>query len=197
MPSHLFIVRLLGHATLCGILHVAWQNPTGVGGRYMACILFKSCLILSDVDNERVYKVVGCIDLRTVRIENTDSGKGLQCHTAPYSWKIIFESDQQMLEIIVSACSKAEEQTWKSSLNMQIKTERADMLSGESVLGQFNPTVTIDIKPLAQAFGQPGSVARRISRRNDQSIPILAGSEAACYSFPEKILKNANGKSTL
>ena len=72
-----FTVRSLGHTTLCGVLHVAYQSKQGVLGGYTLCALFKSCLILAlPINDGRHYKIGASISLTDLRIENTDNGKG-------------------------------------------------------------------------------------------------------------------------
>ena len=84
---------------------------------------------------------------------------GLQCHTALYTWKLCFEVDGQLYEIIMSATSAAEEEAWTSGL----KTENAASI-GESVSGQRIPSaIGIDLKPVGLVFGQAGNLTRRLS----------------------------------
>ncbi|KAG6003070.1 hypothetical protein E4U43_000977 [Claviceps pusilla] len=54
---------------------------------------------------------------RGLRVEDADNGRGLQCHSAPFSWKVVFESNQRLFEIIMTACSLKEELEWRSRLS--------------------------------------------------------------------------------
>lgn len=72
-----FSIRLLGHIVLCGSLHVVWQRQTGVSGEYLACLLYKSYLLLATVSKtENRYKVKFAITLATARIEEANQGRG-------------------------------------------------------------------------------------------------------------------------
>lgn len=76
---------------------------------------------------------------------------GIQCHTAPYSWKIVFECDHQLFEIIFSACSSKEELVWRNRLNFCTSREHTD-----SYDQAFMTTVSLSMKSLGTVFGKPG-----------------------------------------
>ena len=78
---------------------------------------------------------------------------GLQCHTAPFSWKLVFECDHHLYEIIMSACSPKEEMEWRTRLNIPIAE---DTESRDSNLFGF---LDLEIKSLGTVFGKPGSIA--------------------------------------
>ncbi|KAH8198715.1 hypothetical protein TruAng_007128 [Truncatella angustata] len=128
-------IRSLGQIKLCGALHICWQTRGGVEGQYMACI-----------------------GLNTIRIEEADNGRGLQCHSAPFSWKLVFEIDHQLYEIIMTACTPKEEHEWRNRLIRSIPNEAQE--SGEPL---FCSSLFLNIKSLGTVFGKPGSVARRLS----------------------------------
>lgn len=70
-------IRLFGRVILCGVLYVAWQSRTDVQGRFMACILFRSYLILATPEsNGQTFAVVACISLESLKLEPADSGRG-------------------------------------------------------------------------------------------------------------------------
>lgn len=73
-----FSVRLLGQIILCGVLHVAWQGPTIPVGEYLACLLYKSYLLLARVpkSGDR-YDVKFAVNLATARIEEANQGQGI------------------------------------------------------------------------------------------------------------------------
>ena len=88
---------------------------------------------------------------------------GLQCHTALYSWKIIFEADQALFELILSACSEQEEVAWKNQLFKLSSTESLQLEYDFPVPPSKYSTLFFDVKSLGPVFGQPGTLARRIS----------------------------------
>lgn len=75
---------------------------------------------------------------------------GLQCHTAPFSWKIVFECDHQLYEVIATSCSPKEELEWRSrlcrSVGNGIKQSDANLYS----------SLSLNIKSLGTVFGKPG-----------------------------------------
>ena len=102
---------------------------------------------------------------------------GLQCYTAPFSWKMMFEFDQQLYEMIFCACTSREEQQWRNDLHERSREGEDDVekvTCGQSML-------SLDIKTLGFVFGQPGTLTRRQSiqraatvnsRRNGHQVII-------------------------
>ncbi|KAH0542149.1 hypothetical protein FGG08_003449 [Glutinoglossum americanum] len=163
-PSPAVALRLLGHILLCGVLHVTWQSSGGINGEYMACMLFRSRLLLATVKKaEPTYTVAVAINLADLKLEEADNGRGLQCHSSLYSWKVIFESDHRLFELILSACSAKEEETWRFSLAERSAAESRDCFDGEPHSPDIFDSLSVDIKPLGNVFGQLGTLARRIS----------------------------------
>jgi hypothetical protein len=80
-----------------------------------------------------------------------NSISGLQCHTAPFSWKLVFEHDHQLFETTMSACSPKEELEWRSRLSDRSCRDSLD--AGEQAL---YTSLSLDIKPLGAVFGKPG-----------------------------------------
>ena len=81
----------------------------------------------------------------------TDKAVGLQCHTAPFSWKLVFEHDHQLFEITMSACSRREELEWRSRL-----TDRSCKVLIDAGEQALYTSLSLDIKPLGTVFGKPG-----------------------------------------
>lgn len=81
--------------------------------------------------------------------------QGLQCHTAPFSWKLVFECDSQLYEIIMTACNPREQDEWRSRLGRSAAEKPTDSTMYSSL--------SLDIKSLGTVFSKPGTVARRIS----------------------------------
>jgi hypothetical protein len=84
---------------------------------------------------------------------------GIQCHTAPFSWKLVFECDHQLYEIILSACSPKEELEWRSRLTERFCKEHNDVF--EHCL--FT-SLSLEIKPLGTVFGKPGKIVQSYSK---------------------------------
>ncbi|PBP19580.1 hypothetical protein BUE80_DR009600 [Diplocarpon rosae] len=170
-PQSKNCIRALGHVHLCGVLHVSWQSRTGVDGQYMICLLYRDFLLLALASkNEQTYTVQACVGLSEVRIEEVDNGRGLQCHTAPCSWKVVFECDHQLFEITMSACSPKEELEWRSRL--ADRSGRYNLDSGEQAL---YTSLSLAIKPMGTVFGKPGTIARRISIHRATTVGPMTG----------------------
>lgn len=182
-------LRQLGHVLLCGVLHVAYQTKAGIEGEYMICVLFKSCLLLATSSaGGTTYEIAIGIGLGDLRVEETDNGKGmsilrptcgvpasnpfidLQCYTALHSWKIIFESDNRLFELILSACSAKEEEGWRTCLLERSAAENRNLEDGHTAPPDLCSMLTLDLKSIGYIFGQPGTLARRISVRRPATV---------------------------
>jgi len=80
---------------------------------------------------------------------------GLQCHTAPFSWKVVFESNHQLFELTMSACSLSEEAQWRKYLATHISKASFDT-GEEASIG----TLALNIKPMGTVFGKPGEIEK-------------------------------------
>lgn len=162
--SRALVFRLLGHVLVSGVLHVTYQTPDRVKGQYMLCVLYKSCLVLATTNRLfNPYNVVATIALANGNIEEPDNGRGLQCHTAPFTWKLMFEYGHRLHEIILSACSSQEEESWKVQLRKRIVSETHDFVEGQSTMQDMFSSLSLDIKSLGPVFGHADSLVRRMS----------------------------------
>ncbi|KEY67517.1 hypothetical protein S7711_02437 [Stachybotrys chartarum IBT 7711] len=151
-------IRSFGHIRLCGALHVCWQSSNAIEGRYMICLLYRNVLCLASAGRvEPVYTILACISLHRARMEATDNGRGLQSHAAPFSWKLEFEHDHQLYEMIMTACTAKEETEWCAHLGQS--TEEELEFDNSCIFG----TMDLDIKSMGAVFGKPGTIARRLS----------------------------------
>ena len=163
--SRALVFRLLGHVLLCGVLHVAFQTPEPrVKGQYMVCVLYKSCLVLATASRTYTpYTVVASIGLANASIEESDNGRGVQCHTAIHTWKLMFEHGHRLHEVILSACSSPEEEVWKKQLRERIVYETHDFTEGQPTMHDMFTSLSLDIKSLGPVFGHADSLVRRMS----------------------------------
>lgn len=79
---------------------------------------------------------------------------GLQCHTARHSWKIVFLSDHQLYELILTACSPKEEIEWRARLVNRPRTANAgdqDQLQSETF-----SFLSLNVRALGTVFRKPG-----------------------------------------
>ncbi|KAI1429999.1 hypothetical protein F5Y12DRAFT_709544 [Xylaria sp. FL1777] len=152
-------IRSFGQIRLCGALHVCWQTREGVTGQYMVSLLYRDCLCLATASKaDQVYTIQACISLDSIKVEEADNGRGLQCHTAPFSWKLVFECDHQLYEMIMTACSPKEEMEWR----IRLSNAKQSGLHEQSCPA-FYSSNSLHIKSLGTVFRKPGSVARRLS----------------------------------
>lgn len=136
----------------------------------MICLLYDEVLCLATTGKiDPVYTVLASIHLGGTKIEEIDNGRGkhqsiyfhfsnilaltpsgLQCHTAPFSWKLSFERDCQLYEIMMTACTPKEETEWRNRLVPPTK--------GVDDWGESSAftSLELDIKSLGNVFGKPG-----------------------------------------
>ncbi|SPN96899.1 uncharacterized protein DNG_00418 [Cephalotrichum gorgonifer] len=158
-------IRSFGHIKLCGALHVCWNTKDSIEGQYMVCLLYQDVLCLASAGKaDQIYTIQAAISLASAKVEEVDDGRGLQCHTALYSWKVVFECDCQLYEIIMTACTPKEELEWRCRLTSPFMDQEGPKES--NWLGWLS----MDIKPLGTVFGKPGTVARRLSIRRATTI---------------------------
>ncbi|KAL2017916.1 hypothetical protein VTK56DRAFT_1572 [Thermocarpiscus australiensis] len=155
-------IRSFGHIRLCGALHVCWQTKEGVTGQYMVALLYRDWLCLATASRfEQIYTIQACIALADIRMEEADNGRGLQCHTARYSWKIVFTCDHQLYELILTACSPKEEVEWRTRLGSS--RQAIDGNGQDQTQPAAFSSVSMNIKTLGTVFRKPGTIARKMS----------------------------------
>ncbi len=78
----------------------------------------------------------------------------------------MFESDQQLYELMLCACTPREEQQWKADLLDHATKEIKHGVLGSSLFNSpsfENSVLCLDIEPLGPVFGLPGTLMRRQS----------------------------------
>lgn len=64
---------------LCGTLYAVWRDSKAVHGDYLACLLYKSYLLLATVSKSDLsLTVILSISLATARVENAALGTGMK-----------------------------------------------------------------------------------------------------------------------
>jgi len=91
-----------------------------------------------------------CIPCPEPRRSSND-GTGLQCHTAPYSWKLVFICDHQLYEVILTACTPKEEMEWRSRLGCQQDISGQDLMQPAAF-----SFLALNTKSLGTVFRKPG-----------------------------------------
>ena len=149
---------------MCGALYVAYRSGKSVTGSYVLCVLFKSYLVLAlpaKQNGAKRYQVIANVALSTVKILDMGSEFGLQCLTMPYTWKILFEVDSAIFEILLVATSLDEQEKWQIAIQEAIErtTSKHDQFS----------IVCSGISPTGEAIGKPGSLLRSIAMKGTTS----------------------------
>jgi hypothetical protein len=151
--------------------------------------------------------VVASIPLANGSIEEPDNGRGwsikkslnptvtndvtgLQCHTAPSTWKLVFEHGHRLHEIILSACSAQEEEIWKKELRDRIVCETHDFVEGQTTTQDMCSSLSLDIKSIGHVFGHADSLVRRMSVHRAATL----GSK---QNMTQVIIKNTQAQKTL
>nr|POE79793.1 hypothetical protein CFP56_07859 [Quercus suber] len=170
LPRSIYL-GLLGAVVLCGCLHVAYRGKDRIKGFYAICILFDSTMLIATAedDQQRYYTKAG-ITLSNATIEETDNGKGLQCHTAPYSWKIVFEHSGRMYEIIFTACSALEALVWRQNITNQVEIQSQAVHERVANAIPLQSPLIEEMRSVGNAFGKPGSFVRRMSVHRTATI---------------------------
>src|SRR5437762_14353568 len=86
---------------------------------------------------------------------------GLQCHTAPFTWKLIFEFNHRLYEFILSACSTKEEEEWRSHLAERFTAADGDLAEGHSNIHELFLSLSVEMKPIGVCFGPNSTINRR------------------------------------
>jgi hypothetical protein len=163
VPRSVFL-QLLGSVEMCGCLHIAYRSRGCIKGKYVMCVLFETTLLLATVDEETDnYAVLVGVSLASATLQEADNGKGLQCHTAPHSWKLVFEHSARMYEMILTGCSIVEAQVWRDHLSSRIETQTQAVAQGLSNVFELHSPLLSEMRSIGKAFGKPGSFVKRMS----------------------------------
>lgn len=173
VPRSVFLT-LLGQVVLCGCLHTAYRSRDRIRGSYVLCILFETTLLLARVNDDGTrYSVLLGISLANATVEECDNGKGLQCHTALHSWKVVFEHDARMYEVILTACSAKEAEVWRKRLSLNIALRAKAVAEGSGNPLELHSPLLSEMRSIGKAFGKPGSFVRRMSVQRTATVGPL------------------------
>ena len=114
---------------------------------------------------------------------------GIQCHTAPHTWKLVFEHGHRLHEVILSACSSQEEEIWKHQIRQRIASETHDFVEGQSTMQDMFSSLSLDIKSIGPVFGHADSLVRRMSVHRAATL----GSKT---NMAQVIIKNTQAQKT-
>lgn len=170
VPRSVFL-QLLGQVHLCGCLYLCYRSKDRMKGAYVICILFGSTLLLATADEGQLrYCTSAGVPLANATIVETDNGKGLQCHTAPHSWKLVFEYSARMYEVILTACSVIEAEVWQEQLSARIQAQSEAVAEGLVNVFEIQSPLINEMRSVGKAFGKPSSFVRRMSVRRTATV---------------------------
>ncbi|KAK4105862.1 Dbl homology domain-containing protein [Parathielavia hyrcaniae] len=171
-------IRSFGHIQLCGALHVCWQTKGGVSGQYMVALLYREWFCLATAGRiDQTYTIQACIALASIKVEDADNGR------ARHSWKIVFLSNSQLYELILTACSPKEELEWCARLKDKYRAVTPN--SQERTQSDMSNFLSLNVKSLGAVWRKPGSIARKITIHRATTI----GPKSPLYQV---ILKNTS-----
>ena len=152
VPRSVYL-QLLGQAHLCGCLHVAYRSKDRIKGMYVICVLYESTLLLATADEDQPrYSTLAGIALANATVAECDNSKGLQCYTAPHSWKLVFEHSDRMYEFILVACSATEADVWRQHITTGTEAHIQAVSSGQCNVFELQSPLT-EIPAALAPFG--------------------------------------------
>lgn len=102
-------------------------------------------------------QTVGTVNPQTT----TNVPIGLQCHTAPFSWKLVFECHHQLFEIIMTACTAKEEMEWRARLTSPLTPCNKGGAAGLAFLDLDIKCLGVVASETGESFTSPKLTRRR------------------------------------
>ncbi|PNS17392.1 Dynamin-binding protein [Sphaceloma murrayae] len=186
----------LGRLLLCGALYIAYRGNTNIKGQYVVCALYESCMIVADAKSSTKYNVLLVAPLATASIEEPDNGKALQCHTTPFTWKLTFESEGSLFEILCAACSKTEFDAWKHQISGRIAVEKVHSNEGHGLSIEVRSPMTHDMRSVGKAYGRPCHFRRRVSVQRAATLGPLTELNQVIIKNTQAIGKDNDSSTT-
>ncbi|KAK5945738.1 hypothetical protein PMZ80_002946 [Knufia obscura] len=153
--------RSMGSVELCGVLHVAYQTTVGVNGAYALCALLdEHFLVALPIAHTGQFQAVALIQLSDIRIEAATDGKGLQCASTFFTWKISFACAGYYHELILSGCSKTEEDHWTAGLRGDFSDPVHHSIDTDL---SVTTCLALDLKSVGVVFSSQNTLSRESS----------------------------------
>ncbi|KAJ5161394.1 hypothetical protein N7492_006786 [Penicillium capsulatum] len=176
------IYQELGPVILCGVLHVTYQAPEQhTTGEFMVSALFGCYFLLArSTEDFRRLEVVACIYIDDLKMDAVQNGRGLHCYGCSFSWKLLFQIDEENYEVVLSASSAIEEKHWKT----EILKCTAALAETAKPGGSWDPrqycVLSLDLVPLDRIQYSMSSLGRRtsmdsmaVSRKNNAQHVVI------------------------
>ncbi|KAL4971508.1 hypothetical protein BDW66DRAFT_165117 [Aspergillus desertorum] len=181
------IYQQLGPMNLCGVLHVTYRastQPRRVKGAFMVCALFKHHFFLARMNDEcRKLQPIACLYISDVRIDSLSNGKGYD-YFCVFSWKLLFQLNDEKYEIVLSASSAAEEKQWKTGIlkSAAASADVPDAVSSELRASSF---LILDLAPEEEA----SDISPQLSRRPSLQTLGTIGMQRVCSNLQPIIIR--------
>ncbi|KAJ6114362.1 hypothetical protein N7486_000140 [Penicillium sp. IBT 16267x] len=162
------VYKDLGPMILCGVLHVTYQTSELITGDFMVCILFNGYFLITKatVDYHRLV-VIACIYMDDLKMDTIQNGRGIFCYGCPFSWKILFQDQEENFEFVLSASSATEEKQWKTDT---LKCSAALSEMGKS--GAREPRKYSLLTLLLVPLDRPQYTVASLARRSMDAVAI-------------------------
>lgn len=189
------VYKDLGPMILCGVLHVTYQTSEQITGDFMVCVLFNTYFFIAKVvgDSHRL-EVVACIYMDDLKMDTIQNGRGkfffsimtgnfsdwpgIYCYGCPFSWKILFQDQEENFEFVLSASSATEEKQWKTD-TLKYSAALAEMGKSGAREPRKYSLLSILLVPLDRTQYTVASLARRsmdamaISRKSTSQHVVI------------------------
>ncbi|KAJ5868861.1 hypothetical protein N7534_003414 [Penicillium rubens] len=157
------IYKDLGPLVLCGVLHVTYQTADTTSGEFMVCVLFQRYLLFAKgIDDQRRLEAVACVCLTSLKIDTLQNGRGLCPYGCIFSWKLLFENQDENYEFVLSASSAAEEKQWNTDI-LKVSAALAETAQPRTWEPRKHSFLALPLLPLDQVQYTVSSMARRSS----------------------------------
>ncbi|KAJ6157890.1 hypothetical protein N7470_005482 [Penicillium chermesinum] len=162
------IYRDLGPMALCGVLFVTYQTPSQITGEFMVCVLFHShFLIARGLGDCHRLEIVACIYMDDANMDGLQNGRGMSCYGCPFSWKVLFQAEDETYELVFSAASAIEEKLWRTEI-LKCSAALAEMVKPGGTMGSSKYTVasltrrtSMDSMALSRKSRAPNVIIRK------------------------------------
>lgn len=124
------------------------------------------------------------------------TSSGLQCHTAPFTWKIVFESAGKMYELIMGACSEIEESVWRDRLAGRIAVEAQHVTEGHSAPIDLQSPLTRELRSFGKTYSKARGFVRRLSVQRTATLGPMIDSNQVIIMHTSAPKDDMNNSST-
>ncbi|KAJ5909406.1 hypothetical protein N7504_004049 [Penicillium tannophilum] len=173
------VYKDLGPMILCGVLHVTYQTSEQIAGDFMVCVLFNNYFLIAKIiDDSHRLEAVACIYMDDLKMDTIQNGRGIYCYGCPFSWKILFQDQEENFEFVLSASSATEEKQWKTD-TLKYSAALSELGKPGAQEPRKYSLLTILLVPLDRTQYTVASLARRsmdavaISRKSTSQHVVI------------------------